>query len=470
MDFQAIVDSMAAMTCVVSVEKLDGDRYGKVRIVTGNRSYIDSIEKPVPGVAMLSDKFIPNSEYTTYFTRDLNFEEYCYQAAVHKKCLHSYVHPDRYDVWFDLIFLPMEPHDGNIYYCTYTMEIDLKADSERLSNISGDVASAVLETCIKLRSTDNFKGTMNEVMEDIRVLCNAGHGCIILVDDYDRSCSVLCEAFREDANRTPMTEYMQDDFYSITETWHDTIAGSNCIIAKNDQDLEVIKERNPVWYESLMQAHPKNIVLFPLKSNEHLLGYMWVVNFDADEVVNIKETLELTAFLLGLEIGSHMLLDRLKFLSSKDMLTGVANRNEMNNYVSILCAGECMDGTNVGVIFADLNGLKTINDTEGHTAGDNLLRDAAKVLKESFSDSEIFRAGGDEFAIIVTGVTEDELKKKMEAIRRDSQRYQRVSFALGYAVEENASDIRTALKLADERMYADKKIYYETHPKDLRNP
>lgn len=46
MDFQALVDGIGAMTCVVSVEDLGNGRYGKICIVTGNKGYIDSIEKP----------------------------------------------------------------------------------------------------------------------------------------------------------------------------------------------------------------------------------------------------------------------------------------------------------------------------------------------------------------------------------------------------------------------------------------
>ena len=93
MDFQAIVDGMKAMTCVMSVEKLEGDRYGKVKVVTGNRAYIDSIENPAPGAEMLTDKFVPDSEYTNYLTRDLNFEDYCYRSAVGKNTL-SYLRGD----------------------------------------------------------------------------------------------------------------------------------------------------------------------------------------------------------------------------------------------------------------------------------------------------------------------------------------------------------------------------------------
>ena len=78
MDFQALVDGIGAMTCVVSVEDLGNGRYGKICIVTGNKGYIDSIEKPAPGAELLVQKFVPNSEYTNYLTKDLNFEDYSY--------------------------------------------------------------------------------------------------------------------------------------------------------------------------------------------------------------------------------------------------------------------------------------------------------------------------------------------------------------------------------------------------------
>lgn len=93
MDFQKFVDTFSAATCVISVEKLPDGAYGKIRIVTGNKAYIDSIEQAGEGPRLLSSKFIPNSEYHTYFPTDLNFEDFCYKSAVLKQPLHSYGHP-----------------------------------------------------------------------------------------------------------------------------------------------------------------------------------------------------------------------------------------------------------------------------------------------------------------------------------------------------------------------------------------
>ena len=463
MDFQKTVDSMTAMACIVSVEKLPEGKRGKFRIVTGNKAYISSIENPAPGTEMLTDKFVPNSEYTNYLTRDLNFEDYCYGAAVEKKCLHSYAHPDRMNVWFNMMFIPLEPDEGNLCYCMYLMEINFEASSERLSSISTQTASSVLDICIKLRGTTDFKKTMQDVIKGIRELCDAEHCCILVLDELERTCQVLGESFKEGSTLLPMENYLDDDFYDLAESWTGTIAGSNCLIIKNEEDMEILKERNPKWHQSLSEARVRNIVLFPLKSRDQLLGYIWSINYDEKLALKIKETLEVATFILGSELGNHLLLDRLLLIGSKDMLTGVMNRNEMNNYVDSLSRGEGGD-VSVGVIFADLNGLKAINDLEGHNSGDRLLKNAANALRSVFAEKDIFRAGGDEFAIIVTGLTGEELEKKIGEIREACTRFENLSFAIGGSVEDNGRNVRLALRHADENMYEDKRKFYEKHP------
>ena len=464
MNFQQVVDGMGAMTCVVSVEKRPNGGYGDIRIVTGNKAYIDSIEHPMGDVRMLTTKFTPNSLYTDYLTRDLNFEEYCYRAAVEKKCLHSYAHPDRYNVWFNMTFLPLVPDDGDLCFCTYTMEINLVADSSRLSNVSTQTASAVLETAIKLRGATDFEVAMADVIRDIRVLCRAKQCCILLMEPVSRTCSVLCEDVAEDVQKKPMAEIIDDSFYDLAESWEGTISGSNCLVAKSAQDMEVVRERNPEWYKSLVGNGVRSIVLFPLKSHNEKHGYIWVTDFDPEDAPMIKETLELVTFILGSEIGNHLLLKRLQILSSRDMLTGALNRNEMNNYVDALSRGRVSPGVPVGVLFADLNGLKRVNDSLGHTAGDELIRAANRVLHSVFHDEEIFRAGGDEYTVIVLNATPGEMAEKARLVREHSAQEARVNFSLGYHVEGDCRNVRTALRKADENMYEDKRAYYRVHP------
>ena len=468
MDLQKYVDGFGAMTCVVSVENLGDGKRGKFRIVCGNKTYIDSIEHPAPGAELLIQKFTPNSEYTDYLTRDLNFEDYCYKAAVEKKCMNSYASPDRIQgVYFNMIFLPVayeeEIEEGTLCYCTYTMEINFEANLERLSNLSAEATSNVIRICLGLKVNKDFKEMMTDVVCDIRDMFDAEHTCIFLMDTYERKCSVLCEALAKDTILTTMNNYVDDAFYDIADSWAGMIAGSNCLVVKDEQDMEVVKERNPIWYDSFSSAHGKNIVLFPLKFRDMLLGYIWAINYDIKMATTIKETFETIASIIASEISNYLLMDRLKVLSSKDMLTGVMNRNEMNNYVDKL-SDDTSGNKSVGVIFADLNGLKRVNDDYGHSAGDTLLKDAAKALEEVFETEEIFRAGGDEFTIIVLGITEEDLAMRAEELRKASEKYDHVSFAIGMCQVDDSTNVRQALRLADERMYEDKRLYYEKHP------
>lgn len=468
-DFQKLADSMAAMTCIVSVEKLPDGGYGEVRIVTGNKAYIDSIENPMQDVVMLTRKFVPNSLYTTYMTRDLNFEDFCYRAAVQKKCLHSYAHPDRYNVWFNMTFLPLWPDDGNLCYCAYIMEINFEPSSERISNISGDIAASVLETAITLREAKDFKAAMKDVVGDIRKLCKSKYCCILLVDNDRETCEILGEDYAAELQDKRPENFFDNDFYRVVRTWKDTISGSNCLIVKNERDLEVVAQRNPLWYNSLKSAGVTTVALFPLKSRDEHLGYMWATFFDEERSAQIKEILELTTFVLGAEVGNYLMVNKLRELSSRDMLTSVMNRNEMNNYVDWLSKLPDSQKKPVGILFTDLNGLKRINDTQGHEAGDTLLRNATRALREIFDARTIFRAGGDEFVVVLTDVTPEQIEDMARELYRIAKNYPDVSFSIGCGYEADCRDVRRALAQADERMYEDKKQYYSSSHRRLRD-
>jgi diguanylate cyclase (GGDEF)-like protein len=458
MDLNEFVKQFKPMTCIISVETFPDGSYGNIRIITGNEPYLASTQRS------FGKEFVPDMPYEHYMLKDLNFEDFCYRCAVLGKTLHTYIHPERFDFWISLTMIPVASDKENIHYCAYTQELSKKADSELMSDLSVETSNAVIRTCIKLKGADDFQETMNEVIADIRDICDASHCCILLSDFTNRKCSVLCEALSATTTLASMKKYVNDDFFAIVDTWPDTIAGSTCVIIKDDHDWAVLKERNPVWYESMLSAGAESIVLFPLRAGSDILGFIWAINFNVENVVQIKETLELTSFILASEVATHQLFKRLEQTSSMDVLTGVFNRNAMNNRVDSLCAGEPKKPvTNVGIVFADLNGLKRVNDNQGHYAGDLLLKNAALILQKHFQGCEIYRAGGDEFMILAPDIPEERLEEMIEELRADTSDPDSVCFALGSSTA-SAESIRKALRAADERMYADKKEFYHLHP------
>ncbi|MBP5281231.1 MAG: hypothetical protein J6Z22_01895 [Lachnospiraceae bacterium] len=288
MDFQKFVDCIEPMTCVISVEKNPDGSYGTIRIVTGNKAYIDSIENTDDGPKMLVNKFIPNSEYQTYFPKDLNFEDFCYRAAILKQPLHTYVHPERFDFWFNIFMMPLASDDENMGYCTYTQEISHEANVSKMTQLSYETASDVLNTCIKLRGAEDFEHTVKEVISDVREICRARHCCLLQFDLNNRKCRVLADSFADGYVRKTMVHWEDDEHFELVLHWQELIAGSNCLIIKNEHEMEFIKERNPVWHGSLVKAGVDSIVLFPLKARWDLLGYIWETNFAVEDTLRIK--------------------------------------------------------------------------------------------------------------------------------------------------------------------------------------
>ena len=233
---------------------------------------------------------------------------------------------------------------------------------------------------------------------------------------------------------------------------------------KNERDMQVLKQRNPVWYESLKQYDMEKLVLFPLRYNGETKGYIWVTDFDDENTITIRETLELTTYFIASEIANYQMVKQLEILSSIDLLTGVRNRNAMNNRVIRLTSGEDKYPDSLRVVFADMNGLKKVNDQSGHNAGDLMLKSAALALQDAFRGQEIYRAGGDEFMLIISNMDDAKFESAIERIRSYSYTEDTGSFAIGCCNDNGRNDIREDMKEADERMYADKEEYYNRFP------
>ena len=122
-------------------------------------------------------------------------------------------------------------------------------------------------------------------------------------------------------------------------------------------------------------------------------------------------------------------------------------------------------------MFFDLNGFKGYNDTFGHLAGDALLARLAKTLKVVVADrGRAYRLGGDEFCVLLDGgyPRHDRLIASAASALTEHGRGFDVTVAFGVAViPDEASTASAALRLADERMYADKGRAHRSQTRDV---
>ncbi len=151
-----------------------------------------------------------------------------------------------------------------------------------------------------------------------------------------------------------------------------------------------------------------------------------------------------------------------KDMANTDSLTGIRNKHAYTENEKIINRQiQAGDIQNVGIVIGDINGLKHVNDTFGHAAGDKLIKDACSLICEYFKQGAVFRIGGDEFTIILQGKgyesmleVIDELNRKVEDnIKEDS-----VVVSIGYSVlEQGDKHLKDVFERADKMMYERKK-------------
>ena len=141
--------------------------------------------------------------------------------------------------------------------------------------------------------------------------------------------------------------------------------------------------------------------------------------------------------------------------AEKDPLTGLLNRQSF--YAATSNDSKDMNA----LILIDMNGLKAINDKEGHVAGDKALETLAYCfIKATTSREAVYRVGGDEFIIVCRKASEDDVRKLIERIR-EKLAETKYHCAIGYSYSSSGNkDIDEMFKVADEMMYKDKMEYY----------
>ena len=190
-------------------------------------------------------------------------------------------------------------------------------------------------------------------------------------------------------------------------------------------------------------------------SDGSTMGILGIVNAKKEKInekllIILSSSLSLTMqnLLYNLELEKH---------STRDLLTGVKNRNAYETYLYKFNP-ELLNS--LGLIVVDINGLKVCNDTAGHNAGDLLIQTVASGLANVFGNDNVYRFGGDEFVVVCENIKEDFLKQKIELFRFSLSN---ASVSLGYAFDRSTISIKDMQNEADAKMYLDKEKFYQEH-------
>lgn len=216
-------------------------------------------------------------------------------------------------------------------------------------------------------------------------------------------------------------------------------------------DLE--QERGQPSYEMLKAQQVWRLLAVPLMKGGAVVGFLGVDNprahyDDATLLASIQ-------FFVTNSLDRKKQQAYLEKLSYRDMLTGLYNRNR---YIERLEAYKQVQDQQIGAIYIDLNGLKKVNDEQGHRAGDELIVRAAGTIAGIFAE-DAYRVGGDEFVVILLDVSREEFARKTEQLRRQMQENS-VDASIGGVWQASTENLEDLLRRADENMYREKKRYY----------
>ena len=112
--------------------------------------------------------------------------------------------------------------------------------------------------------------------------------------------------------------------------------------------------------------------------------------------------------------------EELKRMGMYDKATGMLNRNSYDEFIKEDVTNK---DRNLTCVYIDINGLHKLNNEKGHDAGDHLIETVAKSLQNNFADGKNFRAGGDEFVIILEKISIETVEKRKEKVDREIGEY-----------------------------------------------
>ena len=307
--------------------------------------------------------------------------------------------------------------------------------------------SSTLNQCVKaLLSDEDIDSSIHNLFGIINQYFDGDRTYLFEVAKDRKALDNTYEYVKEGV--TPQIDNLQGVDLSVIDGWMECF--------KEDKPYYMSKleqENGRESYEVLQEQDINRLLAVPIKEKGKFIGFLGVDNprnhyDDATLLSSIQYFI-----INSLKNKAHH--EELHYLSYRDMLTGLYNRNK---YIRVIDAYSDQKASNVGACYIDLNGLKKMNDQFGHEAGDSLIQNAANLMSELFED-QVYRVGGDEFVIVVSECDREDFEHQIERLK-SNMKEQDISASFGMLWKTSVDDLEDMLKQADFIMYQEKQQYH----------
>ncbi len=232
-------------------------------------------------------------------------------------------------------------------------------------------------------------------------------------------------------------------------------------------DLALPDSLGLATFHSACREVPETPIIVLTGNDDEELALRAVREGAQDYLLKSEVTGPLLVRAIRYAIERHQMQRSLLNLSLTDDLTELYNRRGFQTLANHQLKQAARSGKQLALIFADLDGLKDINDSQGHSVGNDALIEMADILRQTFRDSDIVaRLGGDEFVVLLVNAGEGglpvpvaRLRESLERASEAPDRAYPLSVSIGYAVgsPEDPSTLQHLLDQADQAMYREKR-------------
>jgi diguanylate cyclase (GGDEF)-like protein len=381
--------------------------------------------------------------YATVTNRDEDWIRLSYQAAIMRQSVINRTYNTQFSRWFEFWAVPVFKKG----FCAFIIH-DVTAEKRKEENREITTKSNhVIIECAKALSANDFKKGIKSALKTLGMVLKADRA--LIVENRDGQIGEMYD-WSDRVSGTGLPARKEFEKYDFFTMWNKQLDGRNIIIV---DDIAPINAKNAEVYQEVLSGTISRYILAALTDKGKIIGYLLVDNYSPELDIDIREVVESVAIFISEEVRNYVLAAEMIYMSEHDILTDVGNRKAFNSTIHML---EGMD-ISVGICFVDINGLKAINDEQGHEAGDTYIREAADIISVIFKKKYCYRIGGDEFVVVMPQVSEHHFSQCVERLRKKTKK---ISMAIGSVWREKCIEMEELINIADKNMYADKSEFY----------
>lgn len=310
---------------------------------------------------------------------------------------------------------------------------------------SFELSQTIAECAKFLLEDDGTDSSITALLKTVSEFYDSEVAYIFELDPNERILRNSYNYIRENSGFVPIEDIDQDTLID----WVELVKERNMFHLEDVESLQNAQE-----YDFLKSVGVKSMLLVPLVRDGKRTGVLGCDNLSKNfRRADLLHTL--SGFIMN-DVQKKELINELEELSFTDKLTGLYNRNY---YLHLIENKKIIPANEMGIIFADVNGLKKANDNLGHEYGDILLKWCSKYLMKNLN-SPVCRIGGDEFVCFCENIPERDFELIVSSMRSELKKMPHQCMSIGSTWSDSAMDINKQIIETDKMMYLEKQYYY----------